>query len=104
MTKYLKVNGTPLDIDEVSNYLKENSGRTVEFTMQSRPIKEAGKVDGLQIDDIIQYCVYYLEKLNSEVYCDKTEKAISELQDALNTLVERTEDRKDRGVEGTSQQ
>lgn len=74
-----------------------------EVKFQEGPIKECG-VNGVANEDLI---LMVLERLSgfqaSEYACEENDEAISHLEAAVNILRKRTNKRKDRGVEGTSE-
>lgn len=75
---------------------------SVSFTLQNGPIKENG-VNGCQVNTIIETAKVMLEGLNRQLPCEENERAIEKLDAALEWLAERTNKRKARAVEGTSQ-
>lgn len=69
---------------------------------QNGAIKEAG-VNGCHNEDLIAIVMDRLECFQSgEFACDENQSAYSHLQNALDLLNKRTNDRIERGVEGTS--
>ncbi len=73
---------------------------TVNF--QNGPIKENG-VNGCHQEDLIAIVLDRLQSFQDGDYaCRENEKAIEKLEEALMWLRKRTQDRIDRGVEGTS--
>lgn len=76
---------------------------SISFTLQSDPIGEAG-VNGCQVDTLIDAARLILVGLNKEERSKYTELAINKLEAALRYLEERTNERKQRGVEGTSKE
>jgi hypothetical protein len=80
-----------------------NSKRVLNYIrFQDGPIKEDG-VNGAQIEDFIGIMIDRLNQFqNSEFRCRENACAITKLEEALMWLNKRTQDRKLRGVEGTS--
>lgn len=76
---------------------------SISFTLQSAPIGEAG-VNGCQVDTLIHAALIMLKGLNAKVGCVENDNAINKLEMALHWLGERTKDRQQRGVEGTSKE
>ena len=82
-----------IDIDHEHN--------TISFKIQNGPIKENG-VNGCQVDTLIHAAKTILEGLDKNYPCLENGMAINKLQAALAWLNERTRNRQERGVEGTS--
>jgi hypothetical protein len=80
-----------------------NSKRALNYIrFQDGPIKENG-VNGARIEDFIGIMIDRLNQFqNSEFRCRENACAITKLEEALMWLNKRTQDRKLRGVEGTS--
>ena len=78
-----------------------NDKNSISFTIQNGPIKENG-VNGCQVDTIIEAAKVILEGLDKSFPCYENSWAIGKLNEVLNCLKERKEDREKRGVEGTS--
>lgn len=76
---------------------------SISFTLQSAPIGEVG-VNGCQVDTLIHTALLMLKGLNAKVGCVENDNAINKLEMALHWLGERTKDRQQRGVEGTSKE
>lgn len=74
---------------------------TVEFTIQSGPIKEFG-VNGCQIDDVIRWAKEKIEEFSKAFPCRENSLAVTKLDEALLWLYERKRAREARGVEGTN--
>lgn len=71
---------------------------------QNGPIQEHG-VNGIQMEDLMAVCIHRLQGFQSGPYaCTANQLALDHLKAAMTSLNERTKDRKDRGVEGTSKQ
>lgn len=69
---------------------------------QKGPIKENG-VNGIQNEDLISIVIDRLQGFQSGEYsCHENACAITKLEEAIMWLRKRTQDREDRGVEGTS--
>lgn len=68
---------------------------------QKGPIKEAG-VNGVMNEDLIAMVIDRLQSFQESDYkCRENAVAITKLEEALMWLRKRTQDREDRGVEGT---
>ena len=71
-------------------------------SFQKGPIKENG-VNGCQMEDLIAICIDRLDGFQSGQFsCRDNAMAKTKLEEALMWLRKRTQDRIDRGVEGTS--
>ena len=57
--------------------------------------------DGTTNEAVLQVLIHRMEVLNKKMPSSYNEKVLVHLTEALKTLYERTEDRKNRGVEGT---
>jgi len=68
---------------------------------QDRPVKES-RVSGCKVEDLLAVSLHRLNKLNRVRNCRETSLAITKLEEALHWLNHRTNDRTNRGVEGTS--
>ena len=72
------------------------------INFQNGPIKEAG-VNGVMNEDLIAIVIDRMQGFQSGQYaCRENAVAITKLEEALMWLRKRTQDREDRGVEGTS--
>ena len=73
-----------------------------EVSFQNGPIKEAG-VNGVMNEDLIAIVIDRMQGFQSGQYkCRENAVALTKLEEALMWLRKRTQDREDRGVEGTS--
>jgi hypothetical protein len=72
---------------------------SVTFIGQRGPIGEVG-VNGCQIDDILTFCLGTLQTFSKKFPCRQNSLAITNLQQSLMWLEDRTRDREARGVEG----
>lgn len=72
----------------------------VTFTMQSGDVKDFG-LNGVQCEELLKYVESYLKILNSHLSSEHNVKAISHINKAIECLNSRTQDRVNRGVEGT---
>jgi len=72
----------------------------VSFTIQSDPIPEVG-INGLQVEDMIQFCKNLVYVLNETVPCDENKETIEYLNKAELSQIKRKTDRLKRNVEGT---
>ena len=69
---------------------------------QNGPIKEAG-INGVMNEDLIAIVIDRMQGFQSGQYaCRENAVALTKLEEALMWLRKRTQDREDRGVEGTS--
>ncbi len=69
---------------------------------QNGPIKESG-VNGVMNEDLIAIVIDRMQGFQSGEYkCRENAVALTKLEEALMWLRKRTQDREDRGVEGTS--
>ncbi len=94
--------GTTTEITDKSGFIFiDHDKNTIEFTIQNKPIKEAG-INGCQIDTIIATAAIMLEKLNRNIPCEYNDKALTHLLRAYQLMEDRKMDREKRGVEGTS--
>lgn len=66
---------------------------------QDGPLKDGR--NGLTVEEVIMEIVKRISLYNSKVPCRENIYALEYLNSALNSLEARTEDRKERGVEGT---
>lgn len=71
----------------------------VVFDIQDGTIKENG-INGLQVTDIVKYCLNLYELLNDNCPCDENERTIDALKLAIAWQDHRTVNRQRRGVEG----
>ncbi len=72
-------------------------------SFQNGPIKENG-VNGCHQEDLIAIVIDRLQHFQKGEYaCRENAVALTKLEEALMWLRKRTQDREDRGVEGTSQ-
>lgn len=96
----------PKEEQEGHTYIVENSnnGDVLEtITFQRGPIKEYG-VNGIHNEDLILILIDRIERFQKTPYaCKENEEALTHLYSAVAALRKRTNDRKERGVLGTSQ-
>lgn len=76
-------------------------GRTVTFVLQRGPVREVGR-NGCDLIDMLEFTRLTLEAFQAKFACRENAIAITKLQEAEMWLRERTRDREERGVEGTS--
>lgn len=69
---------------------------------QEGTISDNGK-NGLQVEEALQQCVDRLLQYQSEVPCRENSIAITNIETAILWLNKRTQDRKERNVEGTKE-
>ena len=81
---------------------KEGVAPTVKFTVQSAPVSEVG-INGIQASDIIEFCWHLIFSLDQSHPCMENKATLSLLSQAHDMQVARTNNRIDRGVEGTNQ-
>lgn len=80
----------------------ENDDPFVRVLFQKGPIKENG-VNGIHNEDLIAIVIDRLQSFQeSEFRCRENAVAITKLEEAVMWLNKRTQDRKNRGVEGTN--
>ena len=90
-----------VDDQPIKFLTKEGELRAV-IGMQSGPVGKYG-VNGLQVDDILEFAVRELRQLNKGLPCRDTSIAITHVEDAILRLKRRRELRQQQGVEGTNQ-
>lgn len=78
---------------------KENN--TLIFKIQDGPIKEVG-LNGCQVTDMIAVAKHIISGLDDKFPCNENKMTIHYLERALEHQKLRTENREERGVEGTS--
>lgn len=98
---------TPGHRYELDNFEdKSNQGQTIQF-IEKKP-KEQGSTelltvnDGTTNEDLLEVLLDRLRFLNKKAPCMENQLAIYRLDEALFWLNKRTENRKNRGVEGTN--
>lgn len=80
----------------------EVSPNLLEVNFQNGPIKENG-INGCQNEDLLTIVIDRLQGFQSgEFKCRENAIALTKLEESLMWLRKRTQDRIDRGVEGTS--
>lgn len=79
----------------------DDDNNIIAFKIQDGPIKEVG-INGCQVDTLLHAALRIIVGLNEIFPCDSNKMAISNIEEALAHLNERTRDRIKRGVEGTS--
>lgn len=89
-------------IEEVNWPQVHGEPSSVQFTIQSGPVKEFG-VNGCQIDDVIAWAKEKIEGFNATFPCRENAVVITKLDEALMWSAKRKTDREKRGVEGTSE-
>lgn len=89
----------------MSEFIEVVSGthgpKKVTFTLQDGPIKEVG-VNGVQIDDVIEFAKTTIEGFNSKFPCRENSLIVTKLDEALLWSMKRKLDREKRNVEGTN--
>ncbi len=74
-------------------------GNSLSIKIQDGPIKESG-VNGIQITDVLGYCLEVYKSFNSEFPCRENSLTITKIEEALHWQEARTRDRVKRDVEG----
>ena len=69
--------------------------------VQNGTVNNSG-LNGLQVTDIVKYCLNLYELLNDEFPCDENEKTMEALKVAIAWQDHRTMNRTRRGVEGSN--
>ena len=102
--EHLKYAKRSLDqkLQEFIEVRKEGVAPTVKFTVQSAPVSEVG-INGIQASDIIEFCWHLIFSLDHSHPCMENKATLSLLSQAHDMQVARTNNRIDRGVEGTNQ-
>jgi len=101
-----KINGA-FDWDSFDEYRKNHpvsvshSTNMISFKIQDGPIKEAG-LNGCQVGDMIAVARHIINELNIKYPCRENAMTITKLDEALMWQAERTRNRVERNVEGTS--
>lgn len=76
---------------------------TQQVIFQKGPIKE-NESNGIFMEDLLAICIDRLQCFQAGGYaCRENALALTKIQEAMHWLRHRTEDRKRRGVEGTSE-
>ena len=74
-----------------------------QIQFQNGPVPDKG-VNGIFIEDLLAICIHRLNGFQTgKLACTFNANAVEHIELALQFLQARTEDRKDRGVEGTTQ-
>jgi hypothetical protein len=100
--RFLYLNNQPVDLTQVTEFVDKVDLNHIVIKLQSAPISEVG-IDGLQIDDVIIVVKDILRSFQNRFPCEETAEAINHLVKAKEWCDIRTENRKKRNVEGTSQ-
>lgn len=94
--------------DPGHNYWMENhegDGRQ-EIHFIQKTLQEGGELkteqDGVTTETVLGVLIDRMEYLDSKVSCEENKRVIEHLRKALDLLNLRTENRKNRGVEGTN--
>ena len=101
-----KINGL-FDWNAFDEYRKDHpisvshSTNMISFKIQDGPIKEVGK-NGCQVADMIAVARHIINELNIKYPCRENAMTITKLDEALMWQAERTRNRVERNVEGTS--
>jgi hypothetical protein len=100
----LPTHGNANHVYGVSAFNGDQSIRLATINFQNGPIQEHG-VNGIQMEDLLAICAHRLRGFQAGPFaCNSNEQALQHIVSALHWLDARTQDRKQRGVEGTNQQ
>jgi hypothetical protein len=101
--------GNPSNPKNFTNYINIQNQKNVKgvppivsFTIQSDPISEVG-VNGVQVLDMLRYCLHLFNALNDKFPCDENAKTTTLIAEAIYWQQERTLNRQRRGVEGKNE-
>ena len=97
----ITLDGEPMMLHEVPEYLKNNDVGHISFNKQVGPIKEYG-VNGVQVDDMVEVIKNIIQSLNDKFPCRENAMVITKLDEAQMWLGKRKADREKRNVEGTN--
>lgn len=75
----------------------------ISFKMMTKPASEGGDLRNAQWTDLVETGLEMLKYFNSKFPCRENAITITKLEEALMWQKKRTEDRKDRGVEGKNE-
>lgn len=75
----------------------------IKVQWQSKPIVKKEDVDGVVVEDVIEFTEARIKGLNDEVPCQENLYAIDHLVSARGWLAQRDKKRAAQGVEGTTQ-
>lgn len=81
--------------------LHSGKSKIVVIKFQSGPISAENKENGIQVEDLLMVAGDRITELNKRLQCVENDIALGCIADALAALHERTNARKDQGVEGT---
>lgn len=98
---YIKLNGQAVELENIREFVKENSIAHIDIQLQSGPVKEKG-VDGCQIDDVFFLLLETIRAFNDAIPSNENAMVIARLEDCMYWLKKRTADREARNVEGTT--
>ena len=79
----------------------EHDDATISFKLQEGAINEVGE-NGVQVIEMLHFIKTYVEVLDKEKQCPYNLTTIHAIHEAINAQNQRTADRINRGVEGTS--
>lgn len=86
----------------INNYKLSCGEFSDQIGFQNGPVN--GSPNGFSIEAVLETCLIRLQALNSGKFeCIHNHIAIEKLRGAIDTLNARTEERNERGVEGTNQ-
>ena len=72
-----------------------------QIQFQHGPIGEAGNINGIQNEELIELLIMRLQALDLRMPCDENREAIRALEQAADWLAIRTSKRMTQGIEGT---
>lgn len=88
--------------DDCHNYeLGTEMGSTSQFLKFYKMTEDGAKIDGVTNEEVLEVLIHRLKGLNKKAPCAENNHAIMNLEGALVWLRLRTQDRIERGVEGT---
>ena len=73
------------------------------FNMLTKPASEGGDLNKCQLTDLIATALIMLKYLNNKFPCRENAISITKLEESLMWQEKRTQDRKQRGVEGKNE-
>jgi len=91
------------EINFGEKYIYTASDNSIHFKIQDGPIKEHG-VNGCQAITILEAMRIMYLQLNKKIPCTQNDTTIHHLDLAIQAQNERTANRENRGVEGTSKE
>lgn len=83
---------------ELKNFVNKENGQKVVFV---KMLPNGEYEDGTTLEEMLRVCIERLTYLNGMFPCRENSCAITKMEEALMWLNKRTQDRINRGVEGT---